>query len=113
MKNCRCDEDNNLLASGLKSFRNELRAVAEETKKSAKQMSEKISNICSEINQTDMKLSSIKQDLSQMKQSVRINCLHKGHSGIVDTPANMQVSGGSEPQSGDDAVCSLNKADKA
>ena len=55
----RCDEDNNLLASDLKSFRNELRAVVEETKKSAKQMSEKLSNICSEINQTDMKLSSI------------------------------------------------------
>ena len=40
VKNCRCDEDNNLLVSDLKSFRNELRAVAEETKKSAKQMSE-------------------------------------------------------------------------
>ena len=77
VKNCRCDEDNNLLVSDLKSFRNELRAVAEESKKSAKQLSEKLSNICSEINQTDMKLSSIKQDLSQMKQSVRINCLHK------------------------------------
>jgi len=36
VKNCRCDEDNNLLASDVKSFRNELRAVAEETKKSAK-----------------------------------------------------------------------------
>jgi len=44
VKNCRCDEDNNLLVSDLKSFRNELRAVAEETKKSAKQMSEKLSN---------------------------------------------------------------------
>ena len=32
VKNCRCDEDNNLLVSDLKSFRNELRAVAEETK---------------------------------------------------------------------------------
>ena len=32
VKNSRCDEDNNLLASDLKSFRNELRAVAEETK---------------------------------------------------------------------------------
>jgi len=62
MKNCRCYEDNNLLVSDLKSFRNELRAVAEETKKSAKQMSEKLSNICAEINQTDMKLSNIKQD---------------------------------------------------
>jgi len=114
VKNCRCDEDNNLLASDLKSFRNELQAVAEETKNSAKQMSEKLSNICSEINQTDMKRSSIKQDLSQMKQSVRINYLHKGSmSGIVDTPANIQVSGGQEPQSGDDAVCGLNKADKA
>jgi len=30
VKNCRCNEDNNLLASDLKSFRNELRAVAEE-----------------------------------------------------------------------------------
>jgi len=30
----------------------------------------------------------------------------------VDTPANIQVSGGQEPQSGDDAVCGLNKADK-
>jgi len=77
VKNCRCDEDNNLLAPDSKSFRNELRAVAEETKKSAKQMSEKLSNTCSEISQTDMKLSSIKQDLSQMKQSVRINYLHK------------------------------------
>jgi len=114
VKNCRCDEDNNLLASDLKSFRNELRAVAEETKKSAKQMSEKLPNICSEINQTDMKLSSIKQDLSQMKQSVRIPCLHKGSmTGTVDTPANIQVSGGQEPQSGDDAMCGLNKADKA
>ena len=104
-KNCRCDEDNNLLASDLKSFRNELGAVAEETKKSAKQMSEKLSNICSEINQTDMKLSSIKQELSQMKQSVRINYLHKrSMTGIVDTPANIQVSGGQEPQSRDD-VC--------
>ena len=36
VKNCRCDEDNNLLVSDLKSFRNELRAVVEETKKSAK-----------------------------------------------------------------------------
>jgi len=36
VKNCRCDEDNNLLAFDLKSFRNELRDVAEETKKSAK-----------------------------------------------------------------------------
>jgi len=34
-------------------------------------------------------------------------------SGIVDTSANIQVSGGQEPQSGDDAVCGLNKADKA
>ena len=76
--NSRCDEDNNLLASDLKSFRDELQAVAEETKKSAKQMSEKLPNICSEINQTDMKLSSIKHDLSQMKQSVRINYLHEG-----------------------------------
>ena len=76
-------------------------------------MSEKLSNICSEINLTDMKLSSIKQDLSQMKQSVRINYLHKGSmSGIVDTPANIQVSGGQQPQSGDDAMCGLNKADK-
>ena len=77
-------------------------------------MSEKLSNACSEINQTDMKLSSIKQDLSQMKQSVRINYLHEGSmSGIVDTSANIQVSGGQKPQSGDDAVCGLNKADKA
>jgi len=77
-------------------------------------MSEKSSNICSEINQTDMKLSSIKQDLSQMKQSVIINYLHNGSiTGIVDTPANIQVSGGQEPQSGDDAACDLNKADKA
>ena len=72
--------------------------MAEETKKSAKQMSEKLSNICSEINQTDIKLSSIKQDLSQMKQSVRINYMHRGSmTGIVDTPANIQVSGGQEP----------------
>jgi len=114
VKNCRYDEDNNLLASDLKYFRNELLAVAEETKKSAKQMSEKLSNVCSETNQTDMKLSSIQQDISQMKQSVRINCLHKGSmTGIVDTPANIQVSGGQEPRSGDDAVCGLNKADKA
>jgi len=41
-------------------------------------MPEMLSNISSEINQTDMKLSSIKQDLSQMKQSVKINFLHKG-----------------------------------
>jgi len=55
-----------------------------------------------------MKLSSIKQDLSQMKQSVRMNYLHKGSmTGIVDTPANNQVSGGQEPQSADDAVCGL------
>ena len=113
VKNCRYDEDNYLLASDLKSFRNELQAVAEETKKSAKQMSEMLLNICSEINQTDVKLSRIKQDLSQMKQSVRINYLHKGSmSGIVDTPANIQVSGGQQPQSGDDAMCGLNKADK-
>ena len=93
MKNCRCDEDNNLLVSDLKPFRNELRAVAEETKKSAKQMSETLSDICSEINQTDMKLSNIKQELSQMKQSVEINYLHKGSmSGIVDTPVNIQAS---------------------
>ena len=60
-----------------------------------------------------MKLSSVKQDLIQMKQSVRINYLHKGSiSGIVDTPANIQVSGGQESQSGDDAVCGLNKAEK-
>jgi len=39
-------------------------------------MSEMLSNISLETNQTDMKLSSIKQDLSQMKQSVRINYLH-------------------------------------
>jgi len=114
VKNCESDEVDNLLASDLKSSRNELRAVAEETKKSAKQMSEMLSKICSEINQTDMKLSRIKQHLGQMKQSVRTNYLHKGSmSGIVDTPANMQVSGGQEPQSGDDAVCALNKADKA
>ena len=70
--------------------------------------------VCSEINQTDMKHSSIKQDLSQMKQSVRINYLHKGSmTGIVDTPANIQVSGGQEPQTGNNAVCGLNKADKA
>ena len=36
VKNCRCDEYNNLLVSDLKSFRNELWAVAEESKKSAK-----------------------------------------------------------------------------
>ena len=41
-KNCRCDKDNNLLVSDLKSFRNEMRAVAEETKKSTKQMSRKV-----------------------------------------------------------------------
>jgi len=74
-------------------------------------MSEMLSNISSEINQTDMKLSSINQDLSQMKQSARINDLHKGSmTGIVDTSANIQVSGGQEPQS-DDAVCGFNKAD--
>ena len=113
VKNSRCDEDNNLLASDLKSFRNELRAVAEETKTSVKRMSEKLSNICTEINQTDMKLSSIKQELSQMKQSVRINYLHEGSmTGIVDTPANIQVSGGPEPQSGE-AVCGLKKSVKA
>ena len=33
-------------------------------------------------------------------------------TGIVDTPVNIQVSGGQEPQSGD-AVRGLNKADKA
>jgi len=60
-------------------------------------MSEMISNISSEINQTDMKLSSIKQDLSQMKQSMGINNLHKGSiTAIVDTPANIEVSGGEE-----------------
>ena len=32
VKNCRCDEYNNLLVSDLKSFRNEMRAVAEESK---------------------------------------------------------------------------------
>ena len=74
-------------------------------------MSEMPSNTSSEINQTDMKLSSIKQDLSQMKQSVRINFLRKGSmTGIVDTPANIQGSGGQQPQSGDDAVCALSKA---
>ena len=31
----------------------------------------------------------------------------------MDTPANIQVSGGQEPQTADDAVCGLNKADKA
>jgi len=36
VKNSRCDEDNNLFASDLKSFRNELLAVAEETKKISK-----------------------------------------------------------------------------
>ena len=42
--------------------------------------------------QTDMKLSNIKQELSQLKQSVGINYLHKGSmSGIVDTPVNIQV----------------------
>ena len=55
-------------------------------------MSEKLSIICSEINQTDMKLCNIKQELSQMKQSVGINYLHQGSmSGIVDTPVNIQV----------------------
>jgi len=78
VKNCGCNENNNLLVSDLKSFRNELRAVAEETNKSAKQTSEKLSIICSEINQTDVKLYNIKQELSQMKQSVGINYLHKG-----------------------------------
>jgi len=88
--------------------------VAEETNKSAKQMSEMLSNISSEINQTDKKLSSIKEDLSQMKQSMRINYLHKGSmTGIVDKPANIQVSGEQEPQSRDDAVCGLNEADIA
>ena len=49
-----------------------------------------------------------------MKQSVGINYLHKGSmSGIVDTPVNIQVSGGQEPQSGDDAESGLNKADRA
>ena len=81
-------------------------SVAEKSKISAKQMSEKLSNICSEINQTNLKLSNIKQELNQMKQSVGINYLQKGWmSGIVDTPVNIQVSGGEEPQSGDDAVC--------
>ena len=57
-----------------------------------------------------MKFSNIKQELSQMKQSVGINYLHKGSmSGIVDTPVNIQVSGGQEPQSGDDDVCGLNQ----
>ena len=32
VKNCRCDEENDLHASDLKSLRNELRAVAEEKK---------------------------------------------------------------------------------
>ena len=114
VKNCRCDEDNNLLAFDLKSFRNELRVWQKRQKNLQNRCQKKLSNICSEINQTDMKLSSIKQGLSQMKQSVRINYLHKGSmTGIVDTPANIQVLGGQEPQSGDDAVCALNKADKA
>ena len=67
--------------------------MAEETKKSAKQMSEKLSNLCSEINQIDIKLSNIKQELSQTKQSVGINSLHKGSmSGIVDTPVNKSLN---------------------
>ena len=49
-----------------------------------------------------MKLSSIKQDLSQLKQSVR------KITGIVDTPVNIQVSGGQEFQS-EDAVFELRK----
>jgi len=53
-------------------------SVAEKSKISAKQMSEKLSNICSEINQTNLKLSNIKQELNQMKQSVGINYLQKG-----------------------------------
>ena len=32
-------------------------------------------------------------------------------TGIVDTPANIQVSGGQESQSGDDAVCGFKKTD--
>jgi len=67
-ENCSCDEDNNLHASDLRSFRNDQHAVAEGTKKSANQMSEILSSISSEINQTVMKLSN-KQDLSLMKES--------------------------------------------
>jgi len=56
-------------------------------------MTEMLSTISSEINKTAMKLFNIKQDLSQMKQSVRINDLHKGsRTGVVDTPAYIQVS---------------------
>jgi len=51
----------------------------------------------SEINQSVMKLSSIKQDFVLSKQSVRISDLHKvAMTGIVDTLANIQVSGGQE-----------------
>jgi len=34
-------------------------------------------------------------------------------TGIADTTASIQVSSGQEPQSGDDAVCGLNKVDIA
>jgi len=71
-------------------------------------MSEMLLNISSEIDQTDMKLSGIKNDLSEYK----LLTYGKGSmSGIVDTPANIQGSGGQEPQSGDGAVCGLNKAE--
>jgi len=74
----------------IKIFQKKTAGFGRRDKKSARQMSEMLSNIRSEINQTDMKLSSIKQDLSQMKQSVRIKYLHIGSmTGIVDTPANI------------------------
>jgi len=81
--------------------------------KAANQLSEVLSTVRSEINQTVVKLSSIKQvqDLSQLKQSVRINDLHEVvMTGIVDTPANIQISGGQKFQS-EDAVCGIKKAD--
>ena len=65
-----------------------------------------------EINKIVVKLTNMKQHPSQMKQSVRINDLHEGAmAGIGDTPANIEVSNGQEPQSRDMAVCAFKKAD--
>jgi len=93
----------------------DIQVVAEETKETENQMSDMLTTANSEINQTAMNLSSIKQNLSQLKQVVRRNDLHNVAMGAMtdtaDTLANTQASGRQKSKSGEDAVCGFQNAD--
>jgi len=110
VKYCSYEEGVNQHGADLRSFRNDLQAVTEETEKSANRMSE-VLTLRSEINLTVIKLTSIKHDLRQLIKIVKILemiCMARAGSG--GSSANTQVFGFQDSHS-EATVCGPTKTD--